>query len=56
MSKAFKAYGFDLRDYETDVKLNIPTSFKATYNYHKAKTVNIESNLENGVDKILGQV
>lgn len=33
MRKAFKRYGLDLKDPETDIKLQAPDTFKATYDY-----------------------
>jgi hypothetical protein len=33
MKRAFTTFGFDLMDPDTGVKLNIPETFKATYNY-----------------------
>jgi len=54
MAKAFGKYGFELTDPETHVKLNIPKSFKATYNY-KLPTSMFEQNLEEITDKVLRQ-
>ena len=33
MSKAFKAYGFELKDPETQVELETPETYKATFDY-----------------------
>jgi hypothetical protein len=55
MSKAFATYGFELTDPETDVKLNIPHSFKATFNYKLPATV-VNSNLENATEELLSRV
>lgn len=55
MKKAFGQFGFDLTDPETEVKLNIPKSFKVTHKYKLLKNVFTE-NLEGITDKILSQV
>jgi len=57
MSKAFGAYGFDLKDPDTDVKLNIPTSFKAKYDYKLAHRIMDQEDvsLEDVADKILSK-
>jgi hypothetical protein len=56
MAKAFATYGFDLKDPNTDVMLNIPASFKATYNYKLNSSVyQGVFNLEEATDSLLRQ-
>lgn len=54
MKRAFDTFGYDLKDPHTDVKLNIPKSFKATYNY-KLNQYMFEGhkNLDETTDSIL---
>lgn len=56
MKKAFATFGFDLMDPLTDVKLNIPKTFKAQFNY-KLNNFNLTqlNDLEDITDKILAQ-
>lgn len=55
MAKTFQKFGFDLKDSQTDAKLNIPESFKATYDYGVKSYNDTGNNLEEIADKILGR-
>ena len=54
INKAFGKFSFDLTDPDTGVKLNIPESFKANYDY-KLNPALFGRNLEETADKILSQ-
>jgi hypothetical protein len=52
MKKTFNKFGYDLEDPSTSLKLNIPKSFKATYDYETGEHP-IFDNLEKVTDEVL---
>jgi len=52
MKKAFATFGFDLQDPQTNVKLEIPKSFKSTFSYKLGPNMN---NLIDHADQTLYQ-
>lgn len=55
MRKAFSAYGFDLKDKDSELKLNIPSSLVRISNFHTPGQEAIKSSNQQDLDAILSQ-